>query len=64
MFLQKSYDEDVASKKMKKSLTPVVELEKKRGPPKKTTFDADELLRKRLMSLYKSVYDYAVSCSY
>ncbi|XP_053378046.1 protein polybromo-1-like isoform X6 [Mercenaria mercenaria] len=57
----KSYDEDLASKKTKKSLTPLVEPEKKRGPPKKTPFDADELLRKRLMSLYKSVYDYADS---
>ncbi|XP_052781676.1 protein polybromo-1-like isoform X8 [Mya arenaria] len=52
----KSYDEDHSVKK-KKSTTPV-EVEKKRGPPKKV-FDLDELLRKRLWSLFKSVYDYA-----
>jgi len=56
---QKNYDDDnVAKNRGKKSLTPV-DSEKKR--PVKKTFEGDELLRKRLLSLYKSVHDYAVS---
>lgn len=56
---QKNYDEDHSAKKAgKKSLTPV-DQDKKRGPTKQK-LEGDELLRKRLMLLYKSVHDYAV----
>lgn len=57
---QKNYDDDhMAKNRGKKSLTPV-DTDKKRGPPKRN-LELDELLRKRLFSLYKSVHDYAVS---
>ena len=54
-----AFDEDHAAKNRgRKAVTPT-DTDKKRGPPRKIS--PDELLRKRLWTLYKTVFDYAVS---